>query len=425
MELKIECPWCNQHYSVDESFIGQNVECSVCEKEFVVRKPNNPIVSESDKKTDYFLDYFSKQKETNGQNVSHSFNSPNIKFLKNIKIRNGLFVFAALIVLLIVLSAIHYSIVLVKDHKSERSLREGTKAFDEHRFEDAFNLLQYSASNGVSEAQYLLGMCYYNGDGIKRDIYEAVKWFRKAAEQENSEAQFKIGMCYLEGMGVNQREEEALYWLQKSGEQGNSEAQIKLGDYYYEKGEVTAFSEALKWYQKAGKKGEKDRKEKMDNCEIFVKATNGDTKAQLAVFLAYTGGMFGVKKDIDEAKKWLNKAADLGNAEAQGLLGALYYEADNKKEAVKWLSKAAEQGNETAQYHLGGHYVIEENYKEAIKWLRKAAEQGHADAQYGLGVCMLKYYGDTRRIEAVNWIQKSANQGNTDAKGFLKEYRGY
>ena len=40
MEFKIECPWCNQHYSVDESFIGQKVECSVCKKEFVVRFQN-------------------------------------------------------------------------------------------------------------------------------------------------------------------------------------------------------------------------------------------------------------------------------------------------------------------------------------------------------------------------------------------------
>jgi len=41
MEFKIECPWCNQHYSVDESLVGQKVECSVCEKEFVVRRPND------------------------------------------------------------------------------------------------------------------------------------------------------------------------------------------------------------------------------------------------------------------------------------------------------------------------------------------------------------------------------------------------
>lgn len=41
MELKIECPSCNQHYSVDESFIGQTVECSVCGKEFTVRYPSD------------------------------------------------------------------------------------------------------------------------------------------------------------------------------------------------------------------------------------------------------------------------------------------------------------------------------------------------------------------------------------------------
>jgi hypothetical protein len=41
MEFKIECPWCNQHYSVDDSFVGQTVKCSVCEKDFIVRKAND------------------------------------------------------------------------------------------------------------------------------------------------------------------------------------------------------------------------------------------------------------------------------------------------------------------------------------------------------------------------------------------------
>lgn len=39
MEIKIECPWCNQEYSVDESFVGQKVECTVCNKKFVVNPP--------------------------------------------------------------------------------------------------------------------------------------------------------------------------------------------------------------------------------------------------------------------------------------------------------------------------------------------------------------------------------------------------
>lgn len=51
MEFKTECPWCNQHYSVDDSFIGQNVECSVCEKEFTVRKPDNNISADDSSET--------------------------------------------------------------------------------------------------------------------------------------------------------------------------------------------------------------------------------------------------------------------------------------------------------------------------------------------------------------------------------------
>lgn len=417
MEFKIKCPWCNQHYSVDDSFVGQTVECSVCEKEFVVRKPNNPVTVAKTKTVDSYI----KNKKTNKPSGSANQNSKKRISLSKVIIKRGIIAFAALIIVLMPLCVISYSIVLLRNHKIENDLKNGKKAFDEHRFEDAFKSLQYPASHGYPEAQFLLGMCYYNGDGIKRDIYEAVKWFRKASEQGNSEAQFKIGMCYLEGMEVNQREDEALYWLQKSAEQGNSEAQIKLGDYYYDKGEVTAFSEALKWYQKAGKKGEKDRKEKMDNCNVFVKAIKGDTEAQIAVFLAYTGGLFGVKEDMDEAKKWLIKAADSGSPEAQGLLGALYYKADNTKEAVKWLSKAAEQGKVTAQYQLGALYLVEKDYKEAIKWLRKAAEQDHADAQFALGLCLYQHYGEASRAESMIWIRKAANGGSDDAKDLLKK----
>lgn len=65
MEFKIECPWCNQHYSVDESLVGQKVECSVCGKEFVVKKPNNPAAAAKTKTVDFYL----KKKKTNKPSV--------------------------------------------------------------------------------------------------------------------------------------------------------------------------------------------------------------------------------------------------------------------------------------------------------------------------------------------------------------------
>ncbi len=38
-------------------------------------------------------------------------------------------------------------------------------------------------------AQYNLGDCYYNGDGVRKSYGKAVKWYRKAAEQGLAEAQ--------------------------------------------------------------------------------------------------------------------------------------------------------------------------------------------------------------------------------------------
>ncbi len=40
-----------------------------------------------------------------------------------------------------------------------------------------------AADQGHDEAQYNLGLCYVNGDGVAKDVAEAEKWFRKAAAQ--------------------------------------------------------------------------------------------------------------------------------------------------------------------------------------------------------------------------------------------------
>ena len=58
------------------------------------------------------------------------------------------------------------------------------------------------------------------------------------------------------------------------------------------------------------------------------------------------------------------KSASDGNAYAQNILGLLYDSgagvAKDSAEAVKWMRKAAEQGNADAQYYLGGSYYYGE-----------------------------------------------------------------
>lgn len=58
-----------------------------------------------------------------------------------------------------------------------------------------------------AESQYLLGWWYYVGKIVGRlnypqDYSEALKWFRKAAEQNHAESQNYIGDIYAMGQGV-------------------------------------------------------------------------------------------------------------------------------------------------------------------------------------------------------------------------------
>ena len=388
MEFKIECPWCNQHYSVDESFVGQRVECSVCEKDFVVKYPNDSI-STTNIAT---ANCFSQERETDNRVVSCDYNAEEKAFLSKRTVRKRFITISVLAFVLIPLCFFCYKISI--QELASNSLKKGKMSFDKHRYEDAVNCFQKAAKYGHPDAQLMLGMCYFNGDGIKRDYDEAVKWFRRAAEQNSLQAQFKLGVCYMGGIGVNRREDEALYWLQKAAEHGNLDAQIYLGDFYYDRGKTLEnFSKALTWYQNASETGliTDESKAKMLMCKTFQEAYNGDATAQLAVYLAYKGELFGIKQDDNEANKWLILAANSGNPKAQGLLGASLMEKGDEDEALKWLEKAGEQEDVRAMLLLAAYYTDKAKkesirgdlgslsalahsidlYREAEKWINK------------------------------------------------------
>ena len=52
------------------------------------------------------------------------------------------------------------------------------------------------AQQGNSYAPFYLGLMYYNGEGVTQDYKQAVKWWRKAAEQGDASAQYSLGLMY-------------------------------------------------------------------------------------------------------------------------------------------------------------------------------------------------------------------------------------
>lgn len=99
------------------------------------------------------------------------------------------------------------------------------------------------------------------------------------------------------------------------------------------------------------------------------------------------------------ALKEVTPLAKAGHADAQHLLGLMYYMgrgvARDYKQALMWHRKAAEQGKADAQYVVGAMYytgnAVASDHKQAVYWFRRAAEKGHAEAQHALGL-MYRYH---------------------------------
>jgi len=63
---------------------------------------------------------------------------------------------------------------------------------------------------GIRRGPVQFGMMYYAGQGVPQDSAEAVKWYRKAAEQGLPSAQFNLGLMYDKRQGVPQNFVEAV-----------------------------------------------------------------------------------------------------------------------------------------------------------------------------------------------------------------------
>ena len=69
-------------------------------------------------------------------------------------------------------------------------------------------------------AQNNLGVMYDKGYGVVKDYEQALRWYRKAAEQRDAWAQFNLGVMYDNGKGVPKDYKEALRWFRKACQTG-------------------------------------------------------------------------------------------------------------------------------------------------------------------------------------------------------------
>ena len=273
-----------------------------------------------------------------------------------------------------------------------------------------------AAEMGISEAQYSIGLYYYNSPGPASDMKKSIAWLTKAAEQGHLKAMLYLGEIYECGYCDKIDLKKARKWYQKAAEQGNEYGQLHMARYYHngEAGLKKSPQKAFKWNLKAAEQG---------NC-----------LAMSGIASSYANGN-GVEQDYEKAFEWYLKIAYQGGAINEFYITTLgdYYRLGlgvekNIDKAKYWYYKLARRKYEgKAQCSMGFTYLIggksfKKNIKKAVKWFTKAA-----DNSSDFAICFLLYiqeYGEEAGYDLEkfkNWLFERAEKGLKDAQGALSD----
>ncbi|CAB4397289.1 unnamed protein product [Rhizophagus irregularis] len=200
--------------------------------------------------------------------------------------------------------------------KDKKLVELNNLAYSQNEFKTFESYLK-SSKEGNSCAQNNLGYCYQYGIGIEKDDIEAFKYYLKAAKGGSSDAENNLGDCYKNGIGISKDENKAFEWYAKAAKGGNSDAENNLSICYINGiGTEINLEKAIYWCNKAAENGNGASQYSLGVCyEIGIVVKKDEDKT--LEWNAKEGNTIEIKKDLEKAMYWYNKAAESGNEIAQ------------------------------------------------------------------------------------------------------------
>ena len=209
--------------------------------------------------------------------------------------------------------------------------KPGASAHKKGDFSTAHRIFSPLADKGDAWAQAMLGVMYFNGEGVPKNNEVALGWFHRSAEQENMLAQYHLGNFFFAGIIVPADAKQAAHFYEKSAKQKNALAQYMLGMMYFNGNGVNQNKTAsAEWLKLAAEQGQPD--------------------ACILLGQFYAKGV-GVKHDDEEAFKW-------------------YYIADHKglqKAKEKWITHSVAMSEDQ----------IARGMQKAWQWIEADLERNH------------------------------------------------
>jgi TPR repeat protein len=219
---------------------------------------------------------------------------------------------------------------------------------------------------GLKIANVLLGQLW--DKGTPKNSAASFAHFMEAARRGYPIAQCMVAIFFDEGVDAEGNKELARVWYTRAAEQNYVDAQINLG-LMHEFGEVGGARNdrvAFSWFLRA--------------------AQLGDAEAQYIVGDWLERGR-GTSSDSEAAKVWLSRAAEQNIAKAQVRIGDLELLGHNTERAVDWFTRAAHNGDAATAFmlydifHSGRLPGVVKDKEAARKWVCLAAQLDHSEAK--------------------------------------------
>ena len=83
---------------------------------------------------------------------------------------------------------------------------------------------------GVAEAEHALGVRYFEGISVRKDLSVAAYWFQRATDHGSAMAANNLGSMYLDGLAVGKDLEKAEQLLELAAKRGDPLAMLTFAE---------------------------------------------------------------------------------------------------------------------------------------------------------------------------------------------------
>ena len=143
-------------------------------------------------------------------------------------------------------------------------------------------------------AQFSLGLIYYKGQHVERNITKAIYFLSLAADQYHSDAQFILGSIYYEGIHVAYEIEKAIHYFKEASNFNNQFAKNNLGVIYKTgKGVKASISRAIEYFEEAIRQ-EQNKVAMFNLAHIYFYEEAGFSNLQRAFELLIEPSLHGI-----------------------------------------------------------------------------------------------------------------------------------